>query len=253
SHDILEKALQILVNLEHRGACGCEKNTGDGAGVLLQIPHAFLARECARLGIDLPAPGGYGVGLVFLPTDPADRAFCERAFERIIREEGQAFLGWRDVPTDSSMIGQTAKSGEPVMRQVFVGRGELAATDALAFERKLYVIRKRAENAVRASDRQQRETFYVPRRSGRPLVDKGMLSAVQLPPYCPALADRSIETALALVHSRFSTNTFPTWARAHPYRYVAHNGEINTLRGNVNWMRTRESLFRSGLFGDDLE
>jgi glutamate synthase (ferredoxin) len=256
SHDIVRKALQILVNLEHRGACGCEKNTGDGAGIVFQMPHAFLVRQCARLNIALPAPGAYGVGMVFLPIDPDEREQCERMFERIIREEGQTVLGWRRVPTDNSDLGLTARSGEPVMRQVFIGRQDEAlrhlGSDGLAFERKLYVIRKRVENAVRRSSLSQRRMFYIPSLSSRTIIYKGMLNSPQLGPYFSDLQDPELTSALALVHSRFSTNTFPTWARAHPYRYICHNGEINTLRGNVNWMHAREKMLRSALFGADL-
>ena len=252
SHDLVQKAIQILVNLEHRGACGCEPNTGDGAGILLQMPHRFLTAACDRAGIRLPDARGYGAGIVFLPTDPEDRAQCQGLFERIIADEGQQPLGWRDVPTDHSMIGMTARLAEPVMRQVFIGRNESLADDP-AFERKLYVIRKRVEYAVNHSDIGQRGMFYVPSLSYKTLVYKGMLNSTQLKPYFPDLRDPTLETALAMVHSRFSTNTFPSWSRAHPNRYLAHNGEINTLRGNVNWMRARENLFASKLFGDDIK
>jgi glutamate synthase (NADPH) large chain len=252
SHDLVQKAIQILLNLEHRGACGCEANTGDGAGILLQTPHRFLARECDRLGIRLPERGHYGVGMVFLPTDRDDRGRCEALFEQCARDAGQVPLGWRDVPTDNSMIGQTAKKTEPVMRQIFIGRGEGLADD-LAFERKLYVIRRCVENAVLESDIPQRNMFYVPSLSYKTIAYKGMLNSPQLPQYFPDLRDPELESALAMVHSRFSTNTFPNWARAHPYRYVAHNGEINTLRGNVNWMHARQNLFASKLFGDDIK
>jgi glutamate synthase (ferredoxin) len=251
AHDIVQKAIRILENLEHRGASGCEKNTGDGAGILLQLPHRFFQIECERLNIKLPAAREYGAGLVFLPTDPHQRASCEGLFEQVVREEGQALLGWRTVPTDDSPIGPTARAAEPVMRQVLIGRRGLK--DELAFERKLYVIRKRVERVVASSKLAQRGMFYVPSLSFRTLIYKGMLSAPQLRPYFPDLRDPALESALALVHSRFSTNTFPSWARAHPYRYLAHNGEINTLRGNVNWMHARETLFRSELFGPDMQ
>jgi glutamate synthase (ferredoxin) len=251
SHGLVEKALRVLRNLEHRGACGCESNTGDGAGLLLQMPHRFLAAAAPEAKVRLPGPGEYGAGIVFLPTNPQNRRQCEGLFEKIVREEGQTVLGWRDVPTDNEMIGPTARAGEPVMRQVFIGRAPSLFDDA-AFERKLYVIRKRVENAVRSSKIEQRETFYVVSLSWKTMVFKGMLMAPQLSQYFLDLRDPDVETGLALVHSRFSTNTFPSWARAHPYRYLAHNGEINTLRGNVNWMHARESLFRSELFGDDV-
>ncbi len=251
SHDILEKGLQILLNLEHRGACGCESNTGDGAGILIQTPHAFLAEESEKLRIGLPDPGHYAAGMLFLPTDADERTSCREVFESIVREEGQQVLGWRTVPTDNFSLGATAKISEPIIRQVFVGRGPEIADEA-AFERKLYVIRKRAEKAVRSSNLVQKSMFYVCSLSYKTLVYKGMLMAHQLMPYFPDLTRRSMETALAMVHSRFSTNTFPSWARAHPYRYLCHNGEINTLRGNINWMRAREHLFKSELFGADL-
>jgi len=252
SHEILRMALQVLKNLLHRGACGCEVNTGDGAGVLLQMPHAFLAKECAKIGIALPGRGQYGVGMIQLPTDRAQRAACQKLFEAIVREEGQAVLGWRDVPTDNTPVGATAKSCEPVIRQLFIGRGPGPA-DGAAFERALFLIRKRVENAVLATDLSQRNYFYIPSLSSRTLIYKGMLSADQIETYFPDLVDPSIVTALALVHQRFSTNTFPSWALAHPFRFMAHNGEINTLRGNINWMHAREALFESDLFGQDVK
>ena len=257
THDMVRKGMQILVNLEHRGACGCEKNTGDGSGILIQAPHRFLAKAAAAAGITLPAAGEYGVGLVFLPTDPEQRRICEAIFEKCIVDEGQAFLGWRDVPSNNGPIGPSARSTEPVMRHLFIGRKGLPARpkrqgEDLAFERKLYVIRRCAENAVRQTGLRERGMFYVPSLSARTLIYKGMLTAAQLGDYFPDLSDPDLESALALVHQRFSTNTFPNWARAHPYRFVAHNGEINTLRGNINWMHARQSMFSSGFFGPDL-
>ncbi|MFO0863149.1 MAG: glutamate synthase large subunit [Gemmataceae bacterium] len=256
-HDIVEKALRILHNLEHRGACGCEPNTGDGAGILIQMPHDFLVRETAKLRIKLPARGDYGVAMVFLPSDATDRARVEQIFEKVVRDEGQAVLGWRTVPTDNSMIGETAKRGEPVMRMLFVGKQSVLppdrTDDPLAFDRMLYVIRKMVENAIRHTNLPHREMFYVASLSSRTMVYKGMLNADQVKPYYPDLADPELKSALALVHSRFSTNTFPNWTRAHPYRFIAHNGEINTLRGNINWMHARESMLASELFGDDIE
>ncbi len=262
SHDVVQKGIQILLNLQHRGACGCETNTGDGAGILLQLPHRFFAQEAVKLGLRLPPPGEYGVGMVFLPTSTQDRALCEQMFEKIVRDEGQRILGWRTVPTDHSPIGDSAKRTEPVMRQIFIGVGPVskrsggskrAAADPLAFERKLYIIRKLIENAVRRSTIPQRDAFYVPSLSCRTIVYKGMLNSDQMTTYFPDLGDPAMESALAMIHSRFSTNTFPTWSRAHPYRYLSHNGEINTLRGNINWMHTRESMLASDLFGDDLQ
>ena len=253
THEIIRQGLEILVNLDHRGACGCEVNTGDGAGILIQMPHAFLKKACADSRITLPEPEHYGVGMVFLPPDANDRARCEGVFERIVAEEGQIFLGWRTVPTDNSSLGDTAKSSQPVVRQAIVRRAASVA-DPLAFERKLYVIRKRAESAIRyAEDRPSGgEWFYVCSLSYRTIVYKGMLMPMQVDAFFPELKDESMVSALALVHSRFSTNTFPSWGRSHPYRFVAHNGEINTLRGNVNWMHARESLLQSELFGDDI-
>lgn len=255
SHALVVQALEILVNLEHRGACGCEVNTGDGAGILLQMPHRFFAQEAARLHLHLPDAGEYGVGMVFLPTDETARARVEAMFEKVVRDEGQKVIGWRTVPTDNLDLGPTARAGEPVIRQIFIAKVSglpAGANDASAFERKLYVIRKQIENAVRHSSIPQKEMFYLPSLSCRTIIYKGMLNATQVLPYFPDLKDPAIETALALVHSRFSTNTFPTWSRAHPYRYIAHNGEINTLRGNVNWMHARESMLGSELFGDDI-
>ena len=251
SYDIVEQGLQILLNLEHRGACGCESDTGDGAGILIQMPHRFFAEECDKLDLALPAPGQYGVGTVFLPTNADDRFHCQSLFEHVVGEEGQSLIGWRTVPTDNSTIGATARASEPIVRQVFIGRGP-AVTDDAAFERRLYVIRRRVEQAVRQAPAVQRGMFHVPSLSCKTIVYKGMLKANQLMPYFPDLGSPSVETALAMIHSRFSTNTFPSWSRAHPYRYLAHNGEINTLRGNVSWMHARESMFKSSLFGEDI-
>jgi glutamate synthase (ferredoxin) len=250
SHDIVAKAIRVLTNLGHRGACGCEANTGDGAGILLQLPHRFLLQECEKLNISLPALGEYGVGMVYLPTDSADRGQCEAVFEQIVREEGQQVLGWRTVPTDNSPIGPTAKRSEPVIRQIFIAR---LADESLGFERRLYIIRKRVEKAVKNLTIRQRGMFYVPSLSSKTIIYKGMLNADQLAVYYPDLVDPALESALGMVHSRFSTNTFPNWARAHPYRYLCHNGEINTLRGNINWMHARQRLFASELFGEDIE
>ncbi len=252
SHAIVRQALRVLKNLLHRGACGCEVNTGDGAGILIQMPHAFLARECARLGLALPAPGHYGAGLVFLPRDPAQARECRRVVAEMVEEEGQRLIGWRDVPTDDSPVGPTACSVEPAFLQVLIGRGPGLA-DRAAFERKLYVIRRRVEHAIARSGLPDRTSFYVPSLSANTLIYKGMLSADQIETMFPDVSDPLVESALALVHQRFSTNTFPSWPLAHPYRMIAHNGEINTLRGNINWMHAREALCRSRLLGDDLE
>jgi glutamate synthase (ferredoxin) len=252
SHQILQQGLQVLTNLDHRGAAGSEPNTGDGAGVLLQMPHKFLAEAAKKARFNLPGPGEYGCGIIFLPRNPAVRRRIEQSFEQIIQSEGQLFLGWRTVPTDNSSLGETAKSCEPFMRQVFIGRAAGVADDN-AFERKLYIIRKRAYSEIRTSTMSGAEQWYVPSLSCRTLVYKGMLLTDQLAKYFPDLGNPAMETAIALVHSRFSTNTFPSWDRAHPYRYIAHNGEINTLRGNINWMHAREALFESEVFGDDIK
>ena len=256
SHKLVRQAFEVSVNLLHRGACGCEANTGDGAGMLLQLPHKFFRKAADAAGFELPEPESYGVGMVFLPRDAGERRQVEEAFGRVVGEEGQRLLGWRDVPTDSGHLGATARSGEPVMRQIFIGRGPALddAPDAAArFERKLYVIRNRAAHEADRLLLRERDLFYVASLSSNTIVYKGMLIADQVERMFPDLADPDVESALALVHSRFSTNTFPSWPLAHPYRYCAHNGEINTLRGNINWMRAREVLCRSDLFGDDLQ
>ena len=250
SHAIVEQALTILVNLEHRGACGCETNTGDGAGILMQVPHKFLKRVAAAENITLPDAGQYGVGMIYASPDRAIRGQSRQIFEQIVAEEGQKVLGWRDVPTDNSPLGETAKSSEPFMQQVFIQRAAELTNDT-DFERKLYVIRKRSHTAIRATEIDS--CWYPSSLSCRTIVYKGMLMTAQVGQYYPELSDPDIESALALVHSRFSTNTFPSWERAHPYRYIAHNGEINTMRGNINWMNARQSLFESALFGDDMQ
>lgn len=251
SHEIVQQALTVLQNLDHRGACGCEDNTGDGAGILLQMPHKFFEHTCEGLGIPLAKPGQYGVGMVFLPPDRDLRHACEKHLEEIIRQEGQNVLGWRSVPTDNFYLGETAKSCEPVIRQVFIGRNP-ALHDDLAFERKLYVIRRRAENVIRYGNATGGEYFYIPSLSYKTIVYKGMLTPRQVETFYPDLSDPLVETALAVIHSRFSTNTFPSWERSHPYRYLIHNGEINTLRGNENWMRARQAMLASELFGTDV-
>jgi glutamate synthase (ferredoxin) len=253
SHQLVSDALQILVNLDHRGACGCEANTGDGAGILMQVPHEFFLAKAGELGFKLPAPGQYGVGMLFMPKNPVARDGVKKAFAKIISAEGQTVLGWRDIPTDNSSLGKTAVAAEPHMVQVFVGRNS-ALKDDLAFERKLYVIRKLAEQRIRYGNRiDGGNWFYISSLSGRTVVYKGMLMPEQVAKYYPDLRDPAMATALALVHSRFSTNTFPSWDRSHPYRYIAHNGEINTLRGNINWMHAAQANFVSELFGADIK
>ncbi len=250
SHQIIQQGLQVLENLTHRGAQGCDPCTGDGAGILLQVPHQFLKRAAADSRINLPDAGEYGVGMVFLPREAAARKQCETLFERVVAEEKIRLLGWRDVPVKSDAIGVVARRTEPAMRQIFLARDILNEGQ---FERKLYVIRKRVEHAVRQSAIEGREHFYVSSLSGHTMVYKGLLLPSQMAEYYQDLKDASVVSALALVHSRFSTNTFPTWPLAHPYRYICHNGEINTLKGNVNWMRARQGRLQSELFGADLE
>src|SRR5271170_919982 len=251
SHDIVLKGIQILVNLTHRGACGCDPETGDGAGILIQIPYKFFERECASLGFTLPAPGEYGVGMVFLPVDPQDRILCEGILEKTAREEGLTVLGWRDTPINGDTIGRVARNTQPYIMQIFVRRAPGMDQDAL--ERKLYVLRKAAQAAVGDSDVKEKDFFYIPSLSSRTIVYKGLLLAPQIMHFYKELADADVTSALCLVHQRFSTNTFPSWQLAHPYRYVCHNGEINTLRGNANWMYARQSVLASPLFGKDFE
>ena len=252
SHSIVANALTMLENMDHRGACGCEENTGDGAGVLTGLPHEFLVKVARRdAGLTLPEEGKYGVGIVYLPTDNEQRAFAEGVVERIIKEQGQKLIGWRDVPQDNSSIGHTARRIEPKMKMLFVAPAD--GIEAEAFNRQLYIIRKRAATEVRTADLPQAMYFYFCSLSTRVIIYKGQLTSLQVKLYFPDLRDPDFKSHIALVHSRFSTNTFPNWDRAQPMRMMAHNGEINTRRGNANWMRAREGLFESRLFGDDIE
>jgi len=251
SNHIIRQALEVLTNLRHRGACGCDPESGDGAGITLQVPHEFLLEKCGEIGIELPGAGQYGVGMVFLPPNPEHRQFCEQVLERIIEEEGQRTLGWRDVPVDSSAIGSVAHEAEPVIRQILIAKSPFL--DAQQFERKLYVIRRRATTTLEAAVMEDVGFFYIVSLSSRTLIYKGQLMARQMATFFLDLNDTSIKSGLALVHSRFSTNTFPSWRLAHPFRYLAHNGEINTLRGNRNWMRARSATLASDVFGDDLK
>lgn len=248
SHDIVEQALTILLNLDHRGACGAEKNTGDGAGILCQIPDLFFRKVTSNLGFTLPAAGQYGVGMLYTAPDAEIRGKSRQEFEKIAAEDGLKVLGWRDVPTDNSSLGNSARYTEPFIEQVFIERNANLSDD-LAFERKLYVIRKRSHLSRQSFNRY----WYPCSISSRTIVYKGQLMPVQVGDYFPDLHDPDFQSALGLVHSRFSTNTFPSWERAHPYRYIAHNGEINTLRGNINWMHARQSMFASPLFGEDIK
>ncbi len=251
SHDIVQKGIEVLINLGHRGACGADPKTGDGAGILLQMPHKFFKKECVNLGIGLPSPGEYGVGMVFLPQDPGQRDKCQRIFEEITRAEGQIPLGWRDVPVDNSAIGDRAREVQPCIRQLFVERGPQTKDEA-HLGRKLYVIRKRVEKAVAESGIPDSDTFYVSSLFTNRIVYKGLLMADQMRNFYHDLADPEMASSFVLVHSRFSTNTLGSWKLAHPYRLLAHNGEINTLRGNLNWMVARQAMFSSPLFGDDM-
>ncbi|MFZ9366059.1 MAG: glutamate synthase-related protein, partial [Burkholderiaceae bacterium] len=253
SHSIIEQGLLILKNLDHRGAVGADALMGDGAGILIQIPDAFYREEMSKQGVVLPPPGEYGVGMVFLPKEQASRIACEQEIERSVHAEGQVVLGWRDVPVNRDMpMSPTVRDKEPVIRQIFIGRGQdIMVTDAL--ERKLYVIRKSSGHAIQGLDLLHGKEFFVPSMSARTVVYKGLLLADQVGVYFKDLQDPRCISALALVHQRFSTNTFPEWPLAHPYRLIAHNGEINTVKGNFNWMRAREGVMKSAVLGDDLK
>jgi glutamate synthase (NADPH) large chain len=244
SHEIITKGIQILINLAHRGACGCDADTGDGAGILIQIPDKFFRRETAKLGFTLPPQGEYAVGMVFLPVDSTQRLLCEGVLERIAAEEGLSVLGWRDTPVDGNAIGRVARGSQPYIEQIFLRCG--AGMDQEHFERTLYVVLKRAEKEIAAEPEiRDSEYFYIPSLSSRTIVYKGLLLAPQITKFYSDLSDPDAMSALALVHQRFSTNTFPTWPLAHPFRFICHNGEINTLRGNVNWMYARQSVLSS--------
>ncbi|MCC7154397.1 MAG: glutamate synthase large subunit [Bryobacterales bacterium] len=251
SHDIILKGIQILVNLTHRGACGCDPETGDGAGVLIQIPHEFFAKECGKVGFTLPHAGEYGAGIVFLPVEPQQRLLCEGIVERIIREEGLTLLGWRDTPVDSDAIGRVARASQPYIQQIFIRRATGMDEDQL--ERKLYVVRKRAESEILNSDIRDKGFFYIPSLSCRTIVYKGLLLAPQISRFYGDLSDPDCVSALCMVHQRFSTNTFPSWQLAHPFRYLCHNGEINTVRGNAAWMHARQPILDSPVWGADLK
>ena len=251
SHEIVQQGLQILLNLDHRGAVGADPKLGDGCGILVQIPHEFFAAECAALGFKLPAAREYGVGQFFMPRDAGARAQVEKIVERVLAEEGLTLIGWRDTPVDNSDLGDAVKAVEPFMRQVFVGRGPQVKSED-EFERRLYVARKCVSNAIYALGRREMAEFYPVSMSCRTVVYKGMVLVSQLGSYYKDLGDTRFTSALALVHQRFATNTFPSWRLAHPYRMVAHNGEINTLRGNVNWMAARQASVSSDLFGENI-
>ncbi len=251
SHDIIRKGLEVLINLTHRGAAGCDPETGDGAGILIQIPHVFFARECGELGMQLPEAGAYGVAMCFLPVDKHSRLQCEGVVERIAQEEGLTIIGWRDTPVNGDSVGREARASQPYIEQLFAGRPD--GLDEDGFERLLYRIRRRIENEILASEIDDKDTFYIPSFSCRTIIYKGLMLAPQIEKFYFELANPLVTSALCLVHQRFSTNTFPSWKLAHPYRYVAHNGEINTIRGNVSWMNARQSVLASPLHGDKID
>ena len=251
THDIVRRGIVVLENLVHRGACACDPETGDGAGLLLQTPHKFFAEESEKLGFELPEPGAYAVAMIFLPHAKGDREVCIQIIESFVVEEGQSLLGWRDVPRNADALGWLARDREPVIQQVFIKRAEGLDTDA--FERKLLVIRKQIERAVEDAGIERAEQFYIPSMSARTIVYKGLMLAYQIDQYYLDLSDERFETAIALIHQRYSTNTLPEWKLAHPYRFVCHNGEFNTLRGNINMMRSREPHLASPLFGEDVK
>src|SRR6188508_1790826 len=251
SHQLIEDGLRILCNLEHRGAVGADPRMGDGAGILVQIPYKFFAKKTAELGFKLPAAGDYAVGYLFMPQDPNWRQIIRDIYAEVIAREKLTLLGWRDVPTDNSTLGESVKPTEPKHMQVFIGRGKKKISED-EFERRLYILRKSISNAIYRRRERRTSGYYPVSISCRTVIYKGMFLADQLGTYYPDLHDPDFESALALVHQRFSTNTFPTWSLAHPYRYIAHNGEINTLRGNVNWMAARQASVSSPLFGKDI-
>ncbi|MBF0308942.1 MAG: glutamate synthase large subunit [Magnetococcales bacterium] len=255
SHAIVEMGLKVLENLTHRGAVGADPLTGDGAGILMQLPDAFLRRECRRLGIELPPAGEYGMGMIFLPKEESLRISCQRMVEQMVVEEGMAFLGWREVPIrPNARIGYTAKASEPIVRQIFIGeRNRPADADANWFERRLFIIRRRIENGIMGYSGEELKSFHIPSLSSRTVVYKGMFLAEQLSAYYPDLCDPDLCSAFSMVHQRYSTNTFPTWNLAHPFRMICHNGEINTLRGNINWMKAREAALSSPLYDEDIK
>ncbi|MGL5313005.1 MAG: glutamate synthase large subunit [Peptostreptococcaceae bacterium] len=250
NHDIVEKGLEILLNLSHRGATGCDEKTGDGAGILTQIPHEFFKNEFENKSINLPDGGDYAVGTIFLPRESDELLKCEGIFESVIREEGLSIIGWRDVPVDHNQIGEIAKGAEPLIKQIFIARGE---NDKEDFERKLYIIRKITEKTIRESKMHSKGYFYIASLSSSVIIYKGLLLPNQIRDFYKDLKDPLFKSALALVHQRYSTNTFPTWDLAQPFRYIAHNGEINTIRGNINWMHAREGVLKSDRFGKDIE
>ena len=252
SNAIIKQGLEVLKRLSHRGATGADPETGDGAGILIQMPHGFFKKVCKGAEIDLPDAGDYGTGMIFLPTDPSERKFCKDIFAKTIQKNGYVLSGWREIPIDNSTIGKTARDTQPVIEQVFIARAK-DTKPWLDFERKLYVIRKQIENSIFNSSLKQKSYFYIANISSRTFSYKGLLMPHQLETFFQDLKDESMESSICMAHSRYSTNTFPTWDLSQPFRFLAHNGEINTLRGNVNWMKAREGLLKSKLFGKDIE
>ena len=246
TNDIIQRGLQVSINMTHRGAEGADNKSGDGAGILIQMPHEFFK----TLVPDLPEPGRYASGLIFLPKNESASAKCQETLNQIIKSEGLELIGYRDVPVDSSCVGEIALRNEPRIVQIFVKDKSHEETDKL--ERKLYLVRKQAEKKVRSSNIIDKESYYIVSLSARTFIYKGMLTPMQLGQYFLDLKDPRMKSAIAVVHSRFSTNTFPTWDLAQPFRMLAHNGEINTIRGNRLWMQAREGLLQSDVFGDDL-
>ncbi len=252
SNEVVRQGLEVLRRLSHRGATGADPKTGDGAGILIQMPHEFFSKVCGREGIALPSKGAYGSGMIFLPASSRDYKSCKDIFKKIVEKEGLKLLGWRSVPINDSVIGKIARKTQPVMEQVFISKGR-ASADVFEFERRLYIIRKKIENSIRVSGIKEKRSFYITNLSCRTLSYKGLLMPSQLSDFFLDLKDQSMTSAIALVHSRYSTNTFPTWDLAQPFRFLAHNGEINTLRGNINWMKAREGMLKSKFFGGDLK
>ena len=250
SHTIIEQGLNVLVNLTHRGAVGSDPDSGDGAGILIQVPHRFLVKETEKLGIVLPNEGEYGVGMVFLPQEPNARYFCEGVVEKYLEKENLELIGWRNVPINERACGLTARGTRPIIHQIFIKKGNLSTNE---FETKLFIVRKLVEKAIREASHAYTEAFYICSLSSKTMIYKGQLLARQIPEFFPDLQDKDMISAIALVHQRYSTNTFPSWDRAQPFRFLAHNGEINTLRGNVNWMNAREGILKSDIIGEDIK
>ncbi|MDP6686236.1 MAG: glutamate synthase subunit alpha, partial [Candidatus Omnitrophota bacterium] len=250
SNSIVKQALEVLKNLSHRGAVGADPKTGDGAGILIQIPHEFFIKVASQEEFKLPPLGEYGTGIVFLPVDAKERKFCKNIFERVVKEEGLSLLGWRKVPVDDKEIGLTARESQPCIEQIFIAKGK-GVKKGMDFERRLYVVRKVLESKIRDSRLKEKGRFYITNISSRTFSYKGLLQPHQVEKFFLDLQEKNIKSAIGLVHYRYITNTFPTWDLAQPFRLTAHNGEINTLRGNLNWMKAREALLRSDLFGKD--